>query len=426
MSAIHGEDELLRGEDVTNLLLDRGPQAYVVTVAGLLRTGARKATAVADEARASIRLRLLTEARLARLRKRLASDAAPPRLIPCEPDLAHHVRVVGRVDGLAGFERLSAQLMTARLARDRPLWEILLVPGPGPGRTGIVFRAHHAILDGATGVTVLRTLLDDLQPDVQARPASTAGRPAASTDPRTGLRERLRAASRLPSTLPRTALLGPLGPERGTRFLSVDLAELRRGARSVGGTVNDALLVALAEAAMPLFDALAERSPAVLPVSVPVRLGARSDARGANQVGTMVVRLPVGTMPVADRMAVIAAQTRQSKERIRRSRPPWFVRTAAGARLVRAFMQRQRVIGALATNVPGPTTTLSLAGATLESAWPMPIIAGNVRLGLAAMSYAGTLFCSLHWDDAIGAAGRACADRVEAALHEIAELSRQP
>ena len=39
----------------------------------------------------------------------------------------------------------------------------------------------------------------------------------------------------------------------------------------------------------------------------------------------------------------------------------------------------------------GPREQLSLGGATLRHAWPLSVIAGNVRLAVAAFSYAGEL-----------------------------------
>lgn len=56
------------------------------------------------------------------------------------------------------------------------------------------------------------------------------------------------------------------------------------------------------------------------------------------------------------------------------------------------------------TNVRGPEEQLFVAGAPLVRAWPVAPIQGNVRLGVAAMSYAGRLHVAVHTDaDAIDA-----------------------
>jgi hypothetical protein len=63
--------------------------------------------------------------------------------------------------------------------------------------------------------------------------------------------------------------------------------------------------------------------------------------------------------------------------------------------------RRQRFIALFVTNVRGPTQRLSVAGAPLLEAWPLAQIQGNVRVGVAAMSYAGRLSCSVHVDGGV-------------------------
>ena len=62
--------------------------------------------------------------------------------------------------------------------------------------------------------------------------------------------------------------------------------------------------------------------------------------------------------------------------------------------------RRQRLVAAFVTNVRGPDSTLRLAGAPLVALWPGAVLAGNVRLGVAAVSYDGTLWCGVHFDAA--------------------------
>ncbi|HSO16105.1 MAG TPA: acyltransferase, partial [Arthrobacter sp.] len=39
-----------------------------------------------------------------------------------------------------------------------------------------------------------------------------------------------------------------------------------------------------------------------------------------------------------------------------------------------------------------------LAGAPVIALWPLGILPGNVRLGVAAVSYGGNLCCGIHFD----------------------------
>ena len=54
------------------------------------------------------------------------------------------------------FERLQIRL----LDRDRPLWELWFVEGLEGGHVGLVMKAHHALVDGVSGVDVAFALLD--------------------------------------------------------------------------------------------------------------------------------------------------------------------------------------------------------------------------------------------------------------------------
>src|SRR5665647_3290967 len=66
---------------------------------------------------------------LSRLAERVRADRRGLVWEHCELDLTRHVRVVDAVGGEAGLARLCASLMTTPLPDDRPLWEVLIVPG---------------------------------------------------------------------------------------------------------------------------------------------------------------------------------------------------------------------------------------------------------------------------------------------------------
>jgi hypothetical protein len=62
------------------------------------------------------------------------------------------------------------------------------------------------------------------------------------------------------------------------------------------------------------------------------------------------------------------------------------------------LVRHQRLITMFVTNVHGPRRPLALAGAPLERIWPVAALGGNVRLGVAAISYDGALRCAVHCD----------------------------
>ncbi|GHH78025.1 WS/DGAT domain-containing protein [Promicromonospora soli] len=96
------------------------------------------------------------------------------------------------------------------------------------------------------------------------------------------------------------------------------------------------------------------------------------------------------------------------------------MRGPVGARIMDRIGQRQHVVGGFVTNVPGPAGAPRLAGAPVVAIWPVAVLAANVRLGVAAVSYAGRLSCSVHFD----AANVPGAVFVRAMSEELTRLSK--
>lgn len=409
--------ERLTAADASNVVLDAQDQVNVFLMAGLLRPGGF----VGEDGNADLgRLRSAIAARfgagsaadLRRFAQRVTEEGRFLVWDSCEPDLRWHIRTVEPVDGRDGLADLCASLMAAPLPTDRPLWELLIVPGAGPDGPGMVLRVHHAVADGVGGVRLVQRLFGEVPGPVRPLPAreSPAGRPrplkalAASVG---------RVAAMFRSTIGPTLLLGPIGPRRGVAFAEVDLAQLARGARAAGGTVNDALLAAVGVAAGVTLRAAGEAAPTLLPASVPVALPDRG--RSGNAVGVMLVPVPTGGPGTAERLARIASVTRVATSEARSQGTFELTRTRWGSRLFAALARRQRLVALFVTNVRGPEQPLLVAGSPLDHAWPVAPIQGNVRFGVAAFSYAGRLGCAVHVDaGALRAdlAGRALGDEL--------------
>jgi WS/DGAT/MGAT family acyltransferase len=412
-----GGRERLSAADASNVVIDAPDQVNAFLMAGVLAPGGAIGPAGEPDV-ASLRSAIagLIPA-LPRLSQRVARDRRGYAWEPAAIDLGVHVRVLEPVDGLPGLEALCARLMVTPLPIDRPLWELLLVPGVAPGRIGVVFRIHHALADGLAAVRLVEVLLRPAGTAPTAADAAPPTSAAATSDPegspvtaRRGFRAHLRTlASGVERTsvvfrraVPRTVLLGPIGRRRGVAFVDAPLHELATGADVAGATVNDALLSAAAAAAEAALRARGEPVPPVLPASVPVALAQRG--RSGNAVGVMLVPLPTGELDTARRLRRIADLTRVRKADARSRGSFELTRTRFGTRLFRTFVRHQRLIVMFVTNVPGPRHPLALAGAPLERVWPLAAIQGNVRLGVAALSYDGMLRCAVHCDaDAVSA-----------------------
>jgi WS/DGAT/MGAT family acyltransferase len=337
-------------------------------------------------------------------------------------DLANHVRTV-QVPAPGGERELLGlcdELCLRLLDRARPLWELWLVAGLANGRVGLVLKLHHSVADGRAAVQLAGVLLDGTvdagsptPPPWQPRPAPSgsalvadnlAGRSAALAAALARLRHpgRLAAQARALAGAAQLAAGGrrhqrrsvvrrPVGGHRRLALVRAELAVVKDVAHAQGATVNDLLLAAVAGGLRALL--VARGAPVeglILYASVPVALRAQADTAAlGNQVGLMVVPLPVGEPDPAQRLQHITQATTARKRRPERLAS---LRPAGSLTILRAlnhYSRHQRIVDLFVTNVPGPQRPLYLLGARLVEVFPVVQVAGNVPLSVAVLSYAG-------------------------------------
>jgi hypothetical protein len=102
----------------------------------------------------------------------------------------------------------------------------------------------------------------------------------------------------------------------------------------------------------------------------------------------MAIHLPVWEADHVRRLKLIAAETDDRKKKRRETISIMFHSKFAQKALLRYF-KRQRMANLYITNVPGPPVPLYFGGATLLEVFPIVPIAGNMTLGIGALSYAG-------------------------------------
>ena len=302
-----------------------------------------------------------------------------------------------------------ARAVTTRLPRDRPLWSVTLVTGISPGRCALVVVFHHVLADGIGGLAVLASLVDGVPraPD-HGFPRRAPRRRELAAD---AIRTRVRAAGRLPTELgrlkaaraelgtgrqgraPRCSLNRPTGANRALAVARVDLAAVHSTAHARGGTVNDAVLAAVAGALRTVLTARGEDVDHLV-VSIPVSARRRAEPTElGNQVGVIPVGIPTTGDPL-HRLAAIARTTR-----LRKTAAPgasasligWTFRTLARIGVHRWFVDRQRLVNTFVSDLRGPDHVMSFLGAPVVGLIPVSGISGNVTVAFAALSYAGTL-----------------------------------
>jgi WS/DGAT/MGAT family acyltransferase len=356
-----------------------------------------------------------------------------------EFDITRHVRLT--VLPLPGSrEQLLArcsQLQMRRLDRSHPLWELEFVGGLHDDRVAVIERVHHAMADGIGGVDIAAALFD-LTPDA-APPAETMWEPVAAPSGIALLNES--ALERVSEPLAwwrsvRALLPGPheiveaaegltdgvasfvtgalhgstsinqeVGTHRTLCSISVELEEVHAAAKRHDATVNDVVLAAVTSG---LREALASRGedPAERPIHalVPVSTrGTEEHGHRGNHVSAIVVELPVGVVSAAERLDLVRTSMAAHKHRHQADAVALVTETLdlAPPPLLRALVpsiHRQPFVHVVVTNVPGPAAPLFFLGAEMLEATPIVPLAGNLTIGIAALSYNGTLTLGLYAD----------------------------
>jgi len=70
---------------------------------------------------------------------------------------------------LAALERFAGHLFSEIMDRSRPLWDLTLVDGLAEGRSALVARVHHCLVDGVAGIGLMSQVLDST-PDPRPLP----------------------------------------------------------------------------------------------------------------------------------------------------------------------------------------------------------------------------------------------------------------
>lgn len=347
-------------------------------------------------------------------------------------DLHYHLRRLRLAEGgWAALWTLAEQLAMTPFDRARPPWEGTLVEGLPDGKAAYLFKLHHVLTDGL-GLTELLSQIHSRQ----RAPSSRKPQPAATTvatpplidqigrqirhdlrsvapalrggvalllhgfrDPRKFLGDTagyLESARRVLSPPPVPGL--PLLSERGAswRFvaLSVELADVRAAANSVGASVNDAFLSAL----LAGFRIYAEEMGAPLeaettmPVSVPVSVRKQGDESGGNRIAPARIAGPVGERDPL-------ARIRRVRERMQaaRSEPalesaefvaPAFARLPASL-LVQIAGNTTAANDLQASNVPGIRDEVYVAGARIDAIYPFAPLPGCAAM-ISMYTYHGS------------------------------------
>jgi diacylglycerol O-acyltransferase / wax synthase len=347
--------------------------------------------------------------------------------------LANHVRVLpGPLDD-AGVRHATDSFFTRPLRRDRPLWEIVLVPRVSGGRAAILGKIHHAMADGIAAVEI-GMLLFDLSPDAgvpapsEWTPAPTEGpaRLALSAVADTAL-EQFRAGRkivelgrspartiRVADTLRRAALsmaedtlrrapesyLNPeIGPGRTLVTHRFELDRLLRLKERKAVKLNDIVLAASA-GALRRFARERGEEPIDLRVMVPVNVRpGEGEAATGNKITFGFIELPISSARPDERLnrVVAAMGALKAHGRIEGSA---LLLTGLGMcpepikDRAAHLAASPRLYNLTVSNIPGPRVPLYAAGGRVTSIYPVIPIPDRHALSIGVMTYdSGAHFC---------------------------------
>ncbi len=253
------------------------------------------------------------------------------------------------------LKRLAGRIMSQRLDRSKPLWEILLVQGLEDDRFALVCKTHHCLVDGVSGMDITTVLFDTAREPAtppalgttwQPRPEPSRAQLLAdamlekATKPTEALRS-IKAVIRTPSRIARSLLedvsgigalawagLNPapksplneeIGHHRRLAWVRADLDEFKEIKNSLGGTVNDVVLSVVTGALrkfLPTRGVLTEGLELKAMVPVSVRTDIDEGSLG-NKVSAVLAPLPVYAEDPIDRLLIVSeamADVKESKQ----------------------------------------------------------------------------------------------------------------
>jgi diacylglycerol O-acyltransferase / wax synthase len=355
-------------------------------------------------------------------------------------DLTWHLRRVsapapGTRDAVMALVRRSAM---GAFDRDRPLWELTLVDGIEGGEAALILKIHHSLSDGVGGMRLLALMCDPQRdpPEQGEMPPAPPGErlelrhlvtgaanlmarrtarlaqrgaeammPALARSVRDPVGE-LRNAAAMARSVYRTAgpildTMSPLMRERGVNrhlaTMEVSLDDLKRAAKSVNGTVNDAYLTAVT-GGLRRYHERHRAGVESLRVVMPISLRSEDDISWGNKITLQRLTVPVGEPDPATRMRLLHRATEAA-----RKEPSLPVTDAIAG--VLTMLPSSYVGGVLkhidfvASNVPGTPIPIYIAGSKITGFFAFAPTIG-ASLNIALVSYVGMCDIGVNIDTA--------------------------
>ncbi|MGX9792872.1 WS/DGAT/MGAT family O-acyltransferase [Mycobacterium sp. MMS18-G62] len=386
----------------------------------------------------------------------------PMWLEKCPVDLDYHLRRlrVPNPGGRRELDEVIGHIASTPLDRSRPLWEFHFAEGMADGRFALIGKVHHTLADGVASANLLARLMDlagsaqDESHDyvVCEQPSKTellweaqrdhfrqmAAIPQLVSDAVRGV-SRVRRHSKQRSDhpdiakifdAPPTFLNHVVSPVRTFATATVSLAEIKETAKHLGVTFNDVVLAMAAGGLRELLLRYDGRADRPIVATVPVSTDKSAERITGNEIGGIIVSLPVHIDDPLKRVNLTSLATTRAKEdndllgpelqgRMMDYLPPPLAPAMFRAQSKRA--SHNRLMNVAVSNVPGPRRRGHIGGAPVSEIYSVGVLSAGSAFNMTVWSYVDQLDIAVLSDDATF---KDTHEATDAMIHAFSEIRR--
>jgi diacylglycerol O-acyltransferase len=374
------------------------------------------------------------------------------------------------------LRQLTGRIFTPLLDRNKPLWEVYMVDGLTGGRSAMITKVHHCMVDGVAGIGLLNIILDP-SPDVPRLPRRKPYRPPKPPDAvalfldaltdslaqipkrlqsvrddllrygalllgddatRLGLQRLADMSPELVVPMEKLPFNRPCSGQRQVFWSEFPFAEARAIRTACRVTVNDVVLGVVAGAVARYVELHGQTvKNRFFRAMVPVNLRDPDDPPGAvgNRISLLPVVLPLGIRDPVARLRHIHKQT----EAMKSARVAELVRMGiAWLGVLPATVQTWLadnlgwvntpipIFHMVCTNVPGPQIPLYTCGHRMLTCYPHVPTGMDVGISVAIESYDQMLYFALTTDMLAAPDGGRMKDFLDASFVELRKAAKVP